>query len=103
TAASTAWAPLDTRHVVLQRDFERLGLRTEAYMDDRPTNPHRDEGIKTWRNVPAQVRGLSDVGCVGCGWGQRMVPKADGTFRIWGWNQQSQLGDGGHTGRPAPV
>jgi alpha-tubulin suppressor-like RCC1 family protein/serine/threonine protein kinase len=103
TAASTALAPLDTRHVVLQRDFERLGLRAEAYLDHRPTNPHRDEGLRAWRNVPAQVRGLSDVAAMTGGWGHTAVLEADGTVWVWGKNSAGELGDGGKTDRPAPM
>ncbi len=103
TAASTAQAPLDTRHVVLQRDFERLGLRTEAYLDHRPTNPHRDEGMTTWRNVPKQVRGLSGVVAMAGGWGHTAVLEADGTVWIWGKDSLGEFGDGSKADRPVPM
>jgi alpha-tubulin suppressor-like RCC1 family protein len=102
-APARARAPLDARHVVLQRDFERLGLRTEAYLDDRPTNPHRDEGLKVWRNVPAQVRGLSDVAVMAGGWGHTAVLEADGTLWSWGKNSYGELGGGGTADRLAPM
>ncbi len=102
-APARARAPLDTRHAVLHQDFERLGLRTEAYLDDRPTNPHRDEGLKAWRNIPAQVRGLSDVAAMAGGWGHTAVLEADGTLWSWGKGSLGEFGDGNKTDRPAPM
>jgi alpha-tubulin suppressor-like RCC1 family protein len=82
---AAAPTPLNPAHVVLNQDFERLGLRTEAYLDNRQSNPNRGAASFEWRNLPSQVRGIKDVLAMAGGWGQTAVIQRDGLALIWGW------------------
>ncbi len=93
---------LDPRHAALNVDFERLGLRTEAYMDHRPSNPNRAAGATGNRDLPSQVRGLSEVAAISGGWGNSLAVESDGSLWSWGWNDAGQVGDGSLIDRPAP-
>ena len=86
---------------VLNRDFEKLGLKAEAYLDNRPGWPHRDD--HTWQYVPAQVGGLSGVVQMAGGWEHSLVLKSDGTVWAWGNNGSGRLGDGTTKDRPTPI
>ncbi len=102
-AATTTVAlpPLDARHIIFGQDFDRLGLRTEAYLDNRPGNPNRAAGSFISRNMPSQVRGIADVTAIGGGWGNSLAVKNDGTLWAWGWENFGE----GHPliKHPAPI
>ena len=86
---------------MLQRDFGKLGLRTEAYLDNRPGWPHADDN--TWRYVPAQVSGLSGVAAMAGGWEHSLALTSDGRLWAWGSGNTGRLGDGTHISRPTPI
>jgi alpha-tubulin suppressor-like RCC1 family protein/serine/threonine protein kinase len=86
---------------VLHRDFDKLGLRTEAYLDNRPGWPHRDD--VTWRYVPAQVSRLSSVVGMAGGWEHSLALTSDGSLWAWGNGSGGQLGDGTTNTRPTPI
>ena len=94
---------IDFRHAVLNRDFDKLDLRTEAFLDNRPTNPHSADQDTTWRNSPAQVSGLAGVATMAGGWGHSLAVENDGSVWAWGLGEGGQLGDGGRANRLTPV
>lgn len=54
------------------------------------------------RNIPAQVKGISDARHVAVGGGHSLVVHADGTLSGWGFNDCGQLGDGTTENKNAP-
>jgi alpha-tubulin suppressor-like RCC1 family protein len=54
------------------------------------------------RNLPAQVKGISDARHVAVGGGHSLVVHADGTLSGWGFNDCGQLGDGTTENKNAP-
>jgi alpha-tubulin suppressor-like RCC1 family protein len=94
---------IDPKHVVLHRDFDDLGLRTEAFLDNRPSNPHHADQSTAWRNSPAQVSGLAAVVTMAGGWGHSLALENDGSVWAWGWDISGQLGDAGTVNRQGPV
>jgi alpha-tubulin suppressor-like RCC1 family protein len=101
--ARAAAPPVDTRRAVLNVHFERLGLRTEAYLDNRPSNPHSLIIATASRNVASQVHGISEVVAMAGGWGHSLVMKSDGSLWAWGWNHAGQVGDGSLQDRRAAL
>jgi len=99
--ASKSTVAANARPVVLHRDFEKLGLRTEAYLDNRPDSPHRDDG--TWRYVPAPVGGLSNVTQVVGGWEHSLALTRDGSLWAWGNGNGGELGDGTTASHRTPI
>jgi len=95
--------PIDSRHLVLHRDFDKLGLRTEAYLDNRPSNPHHADQDITWRNAAAQVSGVTGVVTAAGGWGHSLAVESDGSVWAWGGNLSGQIGDATTNDRPTPV
>jgi alpha-tubulin suppressor-like RCC1 family protein/serine/threonine protein kinase len=79
-----ATASTNLRHFILNLDFEQLGLRTEAFLDNRLSNPNREAGSFEWRTLPSQVRGITDILDMAGGWGQTAVIESDGTVWTWG-------------------
>ena len=57
----------------------------------------------TSRNLPVQVRNLSNITAVEAGDFHSAALRGDGTVWTWGRNNHSQLGDGTHTHRNTPV
>jgi alpha-tubulin suppressor-like RCC1 family protein/serine/threonine protein kinase len=94
---------IDFRHALLHRDFDKLGLRTEAFLDNRPSNPHSADQDTSWRNSPAQVSGLAGVATMAGGWGHSLAVENDGSVWAWGLDDGGQLGDTGRANRLAPV
>jgi alpha-tubulin suppressor-like RCC1 family protein len=96
-------APISSRHVVLHRDFDELGLRTEAFLDSRPSNPHHADQATILRNSPAQVSGLAGVATMAGGWGHSLAVENGGRVWAWGWDFRGQLGDASTANRLTPV
>jgi serine/threonine protein kinase/alpha-tubulin suppressor-like RCC1 family protein len=96
-------APLNTEHIVLNQDFERLALRKEAYLDHRLSNPNRNAGPFTQRNLPSQVRGMTGVVAMSGGWGQSVALKSDGSIWTWGWEALGTVKDLKRHPDPAPL
>lgn len=55
------------------------------------------------RNIPAPVKGLTDVTFVAVGGGHSLTVHQDGSLSGWGFNDCGQLGDGTTDNRNAPV
>ncbi len=85
---------------VLHRDFDRLSLRTEAFLDTRPSNPNHDDNA--WRIVPAPISGLTGVVAMAAGWGHSLAITKDGSLIAWGWGHEGRLGDNTTANRPVP-
>jgi alpha-tubulin suppressor-like RCC1 family protein len=54
------------------------------------------------RNIPAQVKGISDAKHVAVGGGHSLVVHGDGSLSGWGFNDCGQLGDGTTENKNAP-
>lgn len=88
-SGTRALPSFDIQHVILSQDFDRFRIRTEAFLDVRPEIGRRKDHLFEWRNIPGQVRGISDVAAMSGGFGHSLAVKTDGTVWAWGWENLS--------------